>query len=250
MFQGFYTLTSGVLTQTRNMNVISNNMSNTQTAGYKSDKAVLSDFGRVLMTKTEMMGAPNTSVIGSKSNITTVAECVTNHSQGSLRQTGRELDFALVSDGYFCVQTEQGTVYTRNGNFSIDEQGFLCLPSIGRVLGTNGPINIQTDRIVSDSQGRLYNEDTNEYINTLMVVDFENPETDLTKTDNGVFLANANGVIVEPQIEWKTLENSNADPMEQMTQMISGQRALQSSAQVMKIYDKLIEQMVSKLGAN
>lgn len=63
------------------------------------------------------------------------------------------MDFALTTPGFFCVQTEGGTVYTRNGSFALDEEGYLTLPTVGRVLGQNGPIQLPTDDIISDSRG-------------------------------------------------------------------------------------------------
>lgn len=246
MFQGFYTLTSGMLTQTRNMNVVSNNMSNTSTPGFKSDYGVISDFGRVMMSRSDSFGVTN---IGYKSNGVMLDAAVTNHTQGAVERTNRNLDFALTSQGYFAVQTNNGTVYTRNGSFTLDNEGYLYLSGVGRVLSTGGaPIQLGTDNITADSQGRIYNADTGALYGQLMVVNFENPAENLVKNDNGTFTALVGGTQINTNISWRSIENSNVEPIEQMTRMISGQRALQSSAQVMKIYDELISQMVNKLG--
>ena len=242
MFQGFYTLTSGVLTQNHNLNVISNNMANATTPGFKSDRFVISDFYNELMLRTGNKDKTNTTVIGSKPMMTAGAETVTDYTSGVQTVTNSTLDFAITGDGFFCIQTEGGTVYTRNGNFSLDEEGYLCLPSIGRVLGEDGPIYLGTDRISADRQGGRSRAATGAMLGQIQVVDFQD-YAQLDKRDNGVFTTNANAVQSDASLQWKAVENSNADPVEQMTRMMASQRALQSSAQILKIYDQLITRM-------
>lgn len=248
MFQGFYTLTSGVLTQTRNLDVISNNMSNASTPGFKSDRFIISDFYNELLLRTGNTDKSGTTVIGRKSMLVGGDETVTDYTGGSYMQTSSTLDFAIEGNGFFCIQTTEGTVYTRNGNFTLDNDGYLCLAGVGRVLGRNGAIYLGTDRIAADGQGRIYNETRENLLGQLMVVDFQNYDQ-LTKASNGVFTANGNTVQSDAQIGWKVLENSNTDPIDQMTRMMASQRALQSSAQVMKIYDQLTSKIVSDLGS-
>ena len=113
---------------------------------------------------------------------------------------------------------------------------------MGRVLGNDGPIYLGTDRITADSEGRLYNEQTGALLGQLMVVDFAD-YAQLNKEAGNVFTTNANAVASDAEIGWQTLEDSNADPVDQMTRMMVSQRALQSSAQILSIYDDLISQM-------
>lgn len=245
MFQGFYTSTSGVLTQTRNLNVISNNMSNVTTPGFKSDRFIISDFRNELILRTGNKNKSNTTVIGSKPMFTGAADVATDYTQGTFAATSSTLDFALGGNGFFCIQTDNGTVYTRNGNFTLDEQGYLCLGTIGRVLGTNGPIYLGTDRIEADRQGRIYTEN-GALLGQLMVVDFQD-YGQLNKEAGNVFTTDANAAQVNVNVEWGVLENSNADPVDQMTRMMASQRALQSSAQIMKIYDEMTSRLVSRV---
>ena len=245
MFQGFYTLTSGVLTQTRNLNVISNNMANATTPGFKSDRFIISEFRDELILRTGNKNKSDRTAIGSKPMITGGADVTTDYTQGPFVNTSSTLDFALAGNGFFCIQTDNGTVYTRDGNFTLDEQGYLYLGTVGRVLGTNGPIYLGTDRIEADRQGRLFTED-GAYLGQLMVVDFQD-YGQLNKTAGNVFTTDANAIQANVDIEWGVLENSNADPIDQMTRMMASQRALQSSAQVMKIYDDLTTRLLSRV---
>lgn len=248
MFQGFYNLTSEILSQNRNLNVISNNMANISTAGYKSDKFIATTFREELLYRSGNKDKSDPTPIGETARIRTADETVTNYTQGGYEASNSPLDFALSDKGFFCIQTTNGTVYTRNGSFTIDDEGYLYLPTIGRVLGQNGPIQTGTDKITADSQGNIYSEDGKQFFGRLMVVDFNDYQTQLTKTTGNVFTATGNATPVDTPVMWKTIERSNVDAMEEMVTMMSGQRALQSSTQMLKMYDQLMAKIVSQLG--
>lgn len=248
MFQGFYNLTSGVLTQTRNLNVISNNMSNVSTPGYKSDQFVARTFQEELIYRSGNKDKSGAVPIGSMSRIVAADRNYTDYTQEGQIQTTSTLDFALGASGFFNIQGEGGTVYTRNGSFSLDDQGYLCLQGIGRVLGTNGAIYLGTDQINVDTQGNIYAIENGAFMGRLQVTDFDNYDETLTKATGGVFIADGQGRAVNGNITQNALEGSNADPIKEMTRMMSSQRALQSSSQVLKIYDQLIGKAVTQLG--
>lgn len=249
MFQGFYNATSGMLTQNRNLNVISNNMGNVSTPGFKSDKFIATTFREELVSRTGNKDKKNTSPLGYQSKIRASDLTVTDFTNSAYAPTRNVLDFALSGDGFFCIQTNNGTVYTRNGSFTLDDQGYLYLPTVGRVLGQNGPIYLGTDKIRVDSAGRITSENGNRTFGTLQIVDFQNYDTQLVKTNGNVFIAPGGGAVAsDAKVVNQALESSNVDAVEQMVNMMGGQRALQSSAQVMKMYDQLIAKMVSQLG--
>lgn len=248
MFQGFYNLTSGVLTQTRNLNVISNNMSNVSTPGYKSEKFVSRTFQEEMIYRSGNKDKSNPVPIGTMSRIVAADRNYTDYTRGGVTETASQLDFALGAQGFFSIQGEEGTVYTRNGSFSLDAQGYLCLQGIGRVLGENGPIYLGTDKISADAMGNIYASQGGAFLGRLQIVDFENYEEQLTKTTGDVYIADGQGQAVNGAVMQGAVESSNVDPVEEMTRMISSQRALQGSAQVLKIYDQLIGKAVTQLG--
>ena len=172
----------------------------------------------------------------------------TDFASGGYASTESPLDFALNSSGFFCIQSGNGTVYTRNGSFSLDDGGYLCLQGVGRVLGQNGPIYLGTDKIVSDSLGNLYTENGNTFLGRLSIVDFQNYDDNLTKGTGDVFTANGQGTAVNGSVVQKALESSNVEPVDEMARMMASERSLQSSAQVLKIYDQLIGKAVTQLG--
>ena len=236
MFQGYYNLASNLIVQNRNMNVISNNMTNISTPGFKSDQLVQGTFRDEILYRFERDGR---TPIGTTSRINTAEGVATDQTQGTLRATERALDLALSGKGFFAVQSGQETVYTRNGSFNVDNEGYLVLQGLGRVQGQNGPIRVNTDDIRVTEQGYVLSADGRENYGRLQVVDFADYEQ-LEKTANGAFRSNAqpqgvNGTVIKKGY----LEDSNVSMVQEMTNMMSGQRSLQSSAQLLKMYDQL-----------
>lgn len=240
MFQGFYDLTSNMITQNRNLNVISNNMTNVSTPGYKSDTLIQGTFRDQLIYRFDKMGR---TPIGTASRVNTAVERVTDYTEGGLRETGSCLDLALMGNGFFVVQTGGGNVYTRDGSFNLDNQGYLRLDGVGRVMGTNGPIRLTTDDISVDRQGNIRSADGRQYFGTLRLVDFADYDQ-LTKITGGVFRANGQPQNADVSVKQRYIEDSNVSMVDEMTAMMTSQRTLQSSAQVLKMYDQVIGKAV------
>lgn len=258
MFHGFYNLTSGILTQNRNLDVISNNMVNVSTPGYKSDKMTMTTFQEEMRVRTGNRGQSDPAQLAAMSMIKTPLQTVTRYDQGAFEETENNLDFALAVPGFFVIQGNAGPLYTRNGSFTVDEEGFLSLPGVGRVQGDGGPIQLGTDQIRVDSQGNIFeihasegeeeDEETETLAGRLQVVDFAD-YNQLNRVTDGCFTTGAAATAVEERsILWKNLERSNVDPMEEMTSMMSSQRSMQSAAQMLKMYDQLMGRIVSDIG--
>lgn len=257
MYQGFYNLASGMLTQSRNLNVISNNMVNLQTAGYKRDLMVSSTFQEEMLYRTGRHSKENPQELAVTSKIRTAEQTYVNYEQGSYEQTEEIYDFAVGGSGFFCIETQNGTRYTRNGAFHVDGDGYLMSGDNGRVLSADGqPIQITNENFSVDGRGRITcseikdgEEETLEF-GTIGVVDFADYEQ-LHKEDNGLFSTTQTPQEVtgeETQILWKTLEKSNVDMVDEMTAMMSSQRALQSAAQLLKMYDQIMGKSASDIG--
>lgn len=247
MFQGFYNLTSGILTQTRNQNVISNNMTNVSTPGFKSDKYMATTFQEELLYRSGNIDKSNKTAIGTMAMIRASDETVTKFEPGMVEETNEVFDVALKDNGFFMVQTENGIGYTRDGSFILDDQGYLALPSVGRVVGRNGFIQIGTDKITIDSYGRILTEDGRGQYGQIAVVDFNNYDN-LVKGGNGVFYTNEQPVAVNGEMLWKYLERSNVNSIQEMVNMMSSQRALESASQVLKMYDQIMGKVVTDIG--
>ena len=265
MLKGFYDLTSGMLTQARVLNTISNNISNASTPGFKSDKMVTNTFREMLLYRTGNTNKRGTTPLagtngvndnnhGSESMILTVNELITNHNQGTIEPTDRDLDFCILGNGFFQIQKPNGDlVYTRNGSFTLDDDGYLYLQHIGRVMGENGPIRLDTDRIILDNDKRIIDENGN-VLGRILIADF-NDYDQLLKVEEGMF-ASRDGTPLMPDIINpaetdlinQSFERSNVDPIDEMTGMMTSQRSLQSAAQLLKMYDTIMAKAVSEIG--
>lgn len=182
--------------------------------------------------------------VGAVSRVNTADERVTDYTEGGLRETGSDLDVALSGNGFFAVQADSGVVYTRNGSFNLDDEGYLILAGIGRVLGTDGPIRLTTDKISVDGHGTILDRTTRTNVAQLQIVDFADYRQ-LTKVTGGVFRANGQPqAAADVKVTQKWVEDSNVSMMNEMTAMITGQRSLQSASQILKMYDQLIDRAV------
>ncbi len=248
MFKGFYNLTSGMLTQGRNLDVISNNMANAATTGFKSDRYTFSTFQEVMWERVGNMDRKYTD-LGTQSWITAPSQLYTDYEQGSIEETGQPLDFAIEGDGFFALETANGDrVYTRNGNFSLDNDGYLWLSGYGRVLNPNGdPMRIVTDRVTSDELGNIYTEDGG-YLGRVGVFRFED-NAELQKNEYGFFVSENEGTpTTDVRVHNKWVEHSNIDLVREMTGMITAERAYQSAAEVTKIYDDVMKKSTEDVG--
>lgn len=247
MFKGFYNLTSGMLTQQRNLNVVGNNLVNISTAGYKEERYTASTFDDVMYS---LVGNKNKiyQEVGRQSYIRATSEMYTNFDQGAPELTGIPLDFAIEGEGFFAIQNPNGDIsYTRAGTFSLDDEGYLCYPGQGRVLGSdNQPIQLVTDKIDADSQGRIFTEDGG-YLGQLGLFRFEDNGL-LEHNDQGLFTGEGATLVENPKVLWQYQERSNVDMVRQMTEMMTCQRAFQSVAQVSKMYDQLMTRAATEVG--
>ena len=131
MLRGFYTAAAGILVQERTLDVLTNNMANARTPGFRASRVVTTSFEHELLTRIE--GA-NTGRIGKGVPMRRVDDVLVKFDPNSLEETFRPYDMALDGVGYFNIQTEDGaTQYlTRNGSFDVDD---MLLNTIGGALG-------------------------------------------------------------------------------------------------------------------
>lgn len=249
MFSGFYNLASGMITHGKHLDVISNNMANVATTGFKVDTFTGQTFDEVMYS---LVGNKDKNFIdiGERSYATVPSQLYTDYTQGSFDETRMPLDFAIDDDGrgFFAIQTDAGIRYTRAGDFSLDEEGYLSLPDHGRVLDVNGEeIALVTDKISTDDFGRMYTQNGG-FLGQIGVYVFEDTEG-LVKDPMGMF--DPGGAQPEAdtvRLHHGMLERSNVGLAQQMVKMISTQRAYQSSATLTKMYDQVMSHASGDLG--
>lgn len=248
MMRGFYNLTSGMLSQGRRLDVVANNMTNIATAGFKAEHYTDRTFDEVMVTRIgNKIKTPYQTMETYQSHILAPDQLYTDYSQGAPEETNLPLDFAIQGEGFFAIDTGDGVAYTRAGSFTLDNEGYLCLSELGRVLDPEGnPIQLPTDKLTADRQGNITTED-GDYLGTLGVYVFEDNQA-LERTPYGLFLGDGAQAADETTILHKWVERSNVDMVKEMVKMISTQRALQSAAQMSKIYDEVIKRVVNDIG--
>lgn len=248
MFKGFYNLTSGVLTHQRNLDVVAHNIVNISTPGFKQERYTATTFDEVMYSRVGNLNGEGEE-IGNQTYIRATSNIYTDFRQGILEPTGLALDFGILGEGFFCIQQANGErFYTRCGGFTLDNEGYMSFSGMGRVLDTEGrPILLESDKIASDSQGVLRYRDTGEEITKIGVYTFDDYDA-LDRNDLGYFIGEGARLTQPEEIVHEHLERSNTDSVKQMTDMITYQRSLQSASQIMKMYDKLMNQATSEVG--
>ena len=248
MMRGFYNLTSGMLSQGRRLDVVANNMTNVSTAGYKAEHYTDRTFDEVMVTRIgNKIKTPYQTMETYQSHILAPDQLYTDFGQSSFEQTNLPLDFAIQGEGFFAIDTGDGVAYTRAGSFTLDNEGYLCLSELGRVLDREGnPIQLPTDKLEADQQGNLFTKG-GEYLGSLGVFMFEDNNA-LERTPYGLFTGEGAQINENAVIHHKWVERSNVNLVKEMVSMMSTQRALQSAAQMSKIYDEVIKRGVNDIG--
>ena len=133
MFQGYYDLASNMITQNRNLNIISNNMTNISTPGYKMDRMMESTFRDELIYRYDKEGKTPVGVV---SHMDVADERVTDYTEGGIRETGYPLDVGLTGNGFFVIQTANGVQYTgRDQRADPCDHGLSCHRYAGTYYG-------------------------------------------------------------------------------------------------------------------
>ena len=170
MQTGYYSAAAGMVTQFNRLDTISNNLANVNTSGFKEDNLVVGDFMRLYKEARDELPNANQTKEGAQFINRTMAKApqivdsYTNHSVGQMQMTNNTLDFALSQEGvFFLVNTPQGPRLTRDGSFSLNDegtlvtkQGYEVLPSDYFSTGENISFNTQDSIIESDKNGQLY----------------------------------------------------------------------------------------------
>lgn len=247
MLGGFYTAASGILTKQNELNIIGNNLTNVNTPGYKTERVITGTFEQELAIR--LNGDTTTDFGVSMATSAIVSDVKTIFSQGLMSETQRTLDFSINGEGFFEITGADGEQYlTRVGQFNLDEEGYLVLPSVGRVQGQNGDIFLGTDKISLDSFGTIYDQDGNA-VDTLNILTVSE-ESQLVKFENNMYTLQE-GEVIEGSGSFLQgiLELSNVDMNAEMAKLIEVQRSFQTCSSALQIIDGINNSAITKLGS-
>jgi len=230
MIKGIYTSASGMLPRMLKQEVFANNMANVNTTGYKSDDV----FMQVLDN------AKGQGLTGEPWETPMVDGIYTDYEQGAIERTDNNKDLAIEGSGFFAVETDNGILYTRGGNFTVSPQGILTDNNGNAVLSDSGPIPaVGNDIVIGTSIAKL------------KVVDFDKPYK-LAKTDGGYFTPSDQTAVpkaaTNSQIRQGYLEKSNVNVIEVMVDMLASFRAYEAGQKAIQSQDETLEKAVTEVG--
>lgn len=264
MLRGFYTAASGMIAQQRRQEALSNNITNANTPGYKADQPTLRAFPELLMKQmgstpiptTRGLNIPGNHAIGKLNTGVYVQENVPDFTQGDSRETGVSTDLALVNGVlpdetgglFFTVQNEDGEQrYTRNGNFTVDGQGFLVSNQGYYVMGQDGnPVQTNGLDFTVTQGGNVQVAGQAIPLGIAYTAD----ASQMAKEGNGLFAGEAGAVPPGANFKVKQgfLERSNVDSLQAMTQKMESYRLFETNQRVLKAYDQSMGKAVNEVG--
>lgn len=257
MVKGLYAAHTGMINEQHRMDVLTNNLANVNTNGYKKEGATSQSFDDVLMYKIkDGSEAPRTSKrLGTNNLGVKIGEGYTDFSQGPLKSTGNPYDLALTDSGFFAVEytDKQGntsTKYTRDGNFTLNTEGELVTADGDYVLDVDGN-RIQIDQLATDTQINVLGEiiQGGQVVAQIHVTDFEDYNY-LVHFGENYFepIVGAEETEAAAQVYAGYLETSNISVVTEMVNMISVSRAYDSNQKVITTIDGTLDIAVNQLG--
>lgn len=255
MLKGLYTAYTGLVNEQNRMDVITNNLANAATTGYKKEGATSQAFNEVLAYKIkDNVEAPNvTRRLGGISMGVKVGETYTDYSQGAMRNTGNTYDVALSGKGFFTVEftDKKGTTstkYTRDGSFTLNKDGYLVTKDGDYVLGKNGRIRLDPlQESVIDTMGNIWQGDR--MVAAFRITDFEDYNylehygENYYQPVDGATQVNPDASLISGY-----LEASNVQVVSEMVEMISISRAYESNQKLVQTYDASLDIAVNQVG--
>jgi flagellar basal-body rod protein FlgG len=250
---------SGMMAQELNVEVIANNIANMRTTGYKRQRAEFQDMlyehVRRIGTQTSTQGniLPVGVDLGSGVKTVGTPRIMT---QGTLTQTGGDLDVAIRGEGFFKIQLPDGTfAYTRDGSFQMDAQGRIVTAQ-GNVVqpGINIPQN--STSLTINSQGQVSvivaGATLPTVLGQLSLTRFINKAGLLPIGDNMFTETPASGA---PQdglpntdgmgdVQQGNLEQANVEPVKEIADLIASQRAYEMNSKVISATDQMLQSVI------
>jgi flagellar basal-body rod protein FlgF len=250
MIYGLYLSATGVLTNSYRQDVISNNLANSETVGYKKNVALFQQR----LTEAQEQRNPNASsaLLDNIGGGLLCAPTVVDTSQGELETTGNKLDFAITGDGYFGVQDANGMKLTRNGSFSLDRQGRLILSNTGNLVldQDRKPIRLdptQRELIEIGSDGQM--AVGGKPVAKLGL--FSVPDRSALKKHSGTLMSYADPAKITPSkatVVGGALERANVDPASELAVLMDAQRQLEANANMIRYQDSTLQKLVNEVG--
>ena len=264
MMRALYSAATGMIAEQTNVDTISNNLSNVNTTGYKTQRAEFKSLlYQTLQTRTTTANGENKPVGAQVGLGTRIAATTSMYTQGSLLSSESPTDFAIDGKGFFAVRAEDGqTYYTRNGNFTwsvaADQSVMLTTQQGYPVLDRNGntitvPQGATADKMIFGDDGSIryqIGNETFELNQSFGLYQFNNPAglekrqhslLDATPASGNPLLEGAVPGVTASGIKQKYLEGSNVQVADEMVNLIVAQRAYELNSKAITTADSMLD---------
>ncbi|KAA3650071.1 MAG: flagellar basal-body rod protein FlgG [Proteobacteria bacterium] len=254
MIRSLWIARTGLDAQQTQLDVISNNLANVSTTGFKRSRAVFEDLLYQTLRQPGAQSTQQTQISSGLQIGTGVRPVATEriHTQGNLQQTGNGLDVAIQGEGFFQIQLPDGTTaYTRDGSFQLDNQGqivtasgyplspAIILPAdtLSMTIGKDGTVSVQQSGQVAPTQ-----------VGTIQLATFVN-SGGLQSAGENLFLETASSGTPTPNtpgsngagvLNQNYVETSNVNVAEELVQMITTQRAYELNSRAIQTSDQML----------
>jgi len=265
-----------MMAQQARLDTIANNLANVDKTGYKRDLTIFKAFPDMLIRRINDDGQGITPAgsydtmpyVGKLGTGVEVNEVYTQFDQGSMQRTESPFDFALEGQGFFTVMTERGERFTRNGSFTINEEGILVNHKGYAVMGENGPIRLQKNNFMVNERGEVLvnaamspepedvvgmtqnNWEQPVVIDRLKLADFENIR-ELKKEGESLYTdTEYSGPPLPPQqlkVVQGFLEKSNVNAVREMVEMIEVQRSYEANQKSITSGDQTLGKLINEV---
>jgi len=231
--------------QTR-LTAISHNLTNVNTTGFKQQVITTESFNEVMNVaqSRQLDNTKNQQIMVQLPVIDTKVDA----SSGAMKFTDDPLNIALNEDYFMVVKTARGEAYTRQGDLHMDGRGRLTTSTGLPIMGLSGEVRLTSDKPVINQQGKIYIDD--EYITDLKIVQFPKG-TEIIPIGNALYQTTSEVAIKvneENMMRQGYIEASNVNMTAEMIRMIEVTRHFESTQQVIKGYDDMLDNAINVIG--
>lgn len=255
MLRGMYSSVSAMINLQESQNVITNNIANINTTGYKAETVVSKSFDALLLSNNDryVNGEGRNQTLGKLNPGVKIDDVTTNYTQGTIVDTDNETDFAINGKGFFTVRDNEGNVrYTRDGVFKVDSRGYLVNGSGDNVLGINQvtntlePIYVGNRSVSMDNSSNILLDSTVAY--KFNIIDFDNYDN-LKKVGQNLYEGSNGRTTNNYSIQNKCKETSNVDIIDATSTLMSNLRAFEANQKVVQIMDSTLSKIANEIGS-
>ncbi|MCE1247650.1 MAG: flagellar hook-basal body complex protein [Firmicutes bacterium] len=262
MLEGMRMATQGMMSMQEQQEIISNNLANVGTTGYRKEVMDVQSFSAVIEQQMKKVGnveLPNLPGREKTGGFMQVGNSIemqgglytssrTSHSQGALKMTGSQFDLALDDNGkgFFTIQSKDGIKFSRSGSFRLGTDGCLVTQDGSKVLGQKGPIKLSgTDFTVTNEGVVKVGE---KEIDKLLITEFTDKSAMKKAGDNNFSADSGFKVSGNFQVKQGYLETANVNAVKEMVDMMKTMRAFEANQKVLQTEDQAWRKSANEIG--